>query len=369
MRYPHESRRDFVKRAVVMGVSAPLLRGSLTDLTAGIQSKPLGVALVGLGSLSTNQIAPALKKTTRCRLAGIVTGTPAKAARWKAEHGLADRSIYDYTTMHRMADNPDIDIVYVVTPNALHAEHTIAAARAGKHVLCEKPMETSVEKCEEMIAACRAAKRLLAIGYRCQFEPHHSEIVRLVRQRTFGDLRIIEAGLAFPIGDPSQWRLKRALAGGGPLMDVGIYALQSARMLTGEEPTLVSALEVKTDGVKFKEVEESMTFQLTFPSGVVAHCATSYKVPGINRVTAFADRGSFGLEPAYEYSGIRGWRSDKVPLRYDPIDQFAVEMDDFARCITTGAPTRVPGEEGLRDVRLLMAIYEAARSGRTVKVG
>jgi predicted dehydrogenase len=241
---------------------APFAKGGADPRAATATTRPggsrasLGVALVGLGSLSTNQIAPALAKTANCRLAGIVTGSPDKAARWTTRYGLPDRSVYDYSTMARMVDNPDIDIVYVVTPNAMHAEHTIAAARAGKHVLCEKPMEVSVAKCEEMIAACTAADRRLAIAYRCRFDPLHLEVARLAREKVFGDVRIIDAAFGFPIGDPRQWRLRKALAGGGPMMDVGIYALQSARMFTGEEPVSVTALTTTTDPVKFAEVEE-----------------------------------------------------------------------------------------------------------------
>lgn len=331
--------------------------------------KSLGVALVGLGSLSTHQLAPALRKTTRCHLAGIVTGTPAKAAEWQARHGIPDRSVYDYGTMARMADDPDIDIVYVVTPNALHAEHAIAAARAGKHVLCEKPMEVSAERCEAMIAACRQAGVRLAVGYRCRFEPLHLECARLARERAFGETRMVEAAFGFAIGDPAQWRLRRALSGGGALMDVGIYALQSARMITGQEPVAVSAQEVKTDAAKFAEVDESMAFQLTFADGTLASCATTYRVPGLNHLTVYAERGSYGLAPAYDYDGNRGWRGDGAPLSFDDVDPFAAEMDDFARCIVTGEPSRVAGEEGLRDVRLLTAIYEAARTGTTVRVG
>ncbi len=360
------TRRAFIERSAVLAAGALMSRPALPPLPTGRTHKPLGVALVGLGSLSTNQIAPALLRTADCTLAGIVTGTPAKAARWKTQYNLPDRSIYDYTTMERMADNPDIDIVYVVTPNALHAEHSILAARAGKHVLCEKPMEVSVERCEAMIVASKAANRQLAIGYRCQFEPHHLECVRLAKERVLGDVKLISAGFGFPIGDPTQWRLNKALAGGGPLMDVGIYALQSARMLAGEEPVAVSAMMVNTDPVKFKDIEESMTFQLTFPSGVIADCRTSYKVSGMNGFTAYTARGAFGVEPAYGYAGIKAWRSDGVALRFDPIDHFVAELDDFARCVRTGAPTKVPGEEGLRDIRIMMAAYEAARTGRAV---
>jgi predicted dehydrogenase len=362
------SRRDFVRMTAIAAAGVPLVRPLASRVTPTRQPKPLGFALVGLGSLSTNQIAPALQKTKNCKLAAIVTGTPAKAAKWKAQYGIPDRSIYDYSTMARMADNPDIDVVYVVTPNALHAEHTIKAAKAGKHVLCEKPMEVSSERCQRMIDACKAAGRQLAIGYRCRFEPHHREVERIAREREMGEVRLIESGFGFSIGDPTQWRLKRALAGGGPLMDVGIYSIQAAEMIAGQYPVAVAAMETKTDPVKFSEVEESLTFELKFANGISASCTTTYKVNGFNRATAYAERGSFGLTPAFNYDGIKGWRSDRKEVRFDEIDQFATEMDDFANCIMTGKPTSVPGEMGMRDVRTMMAIYEAARTGRTVRI-
>lgn len=355
-------RRDFVRTAACT-VGAPLL------LRRGRMEQPkLGVALVGLGALSTNQIAPALQKTTRCRLAGIVTGSPDKAARWQSQYGIPARSTYTYDTMSRMADNRDIDIVYVVTPNALHGEHTIAAARAGKHVLCEKPMEVSTERCEAMMAACAAADRLLSIAYRCQFEPHHLECVRLAREQELGPVRLIEAGFGFSIGDPAQWRLKKTLAGAGPMFDVGIYCVQTARMITGEEPTSVTALETKTNPAKFSEVEETVTFQLAFPGGALASCATSY-VTGMNEFTVRTERGSFGMRPAYDYFGNRGFRSDGKAFAFPSVDTIAAELDDFARCIVTGAPSRVPGEEGVRDVKILLAALESARTGREVALG
>jgi len=340
------------------------------DLIVGrAQPKPLGFALVGLGSLSTNQIAPALRKTKHCRLAAIVTGTPSKVPQWKARYGIPDRAVYDYATMGRLAENPDVDVVYIVTPNALHARDTIKAARAGKHVLCEKPMEVTTERCRQMIAACKAANRQLAIGYRCRFEPHHVEMLRIAKEKELGEVRLIESGFGFAIGDPTQWRLKHALAGGGPLMDVGIYSIQSAEMIAGQYPVAVSGMTTKTDPVKFKEVEESMTYELKFANGISASCTTTYKVNGFNRTTAYADRGTFGLTPAFNYDGIKGWRSDRKPLDAPEIDQFATEMDDFASCIINNKPTSVPGEMGLRDVRTMMALYESARTGRVVKLG
>ncbi|MEJ0091034.1 MAG: Gfo/Idh/MocA family oxidoreductase [Limisphaerales bacterium] len=361
------NRRDFIKATSLAAASLPFI-GALSSVRAAEPGRKLGFALVGLGSLSTHQIAPALQKTNFCKLAGIVTGTPAKAAKWKAQYNLPDRSIYNYDTMEQMADNPDIDVVYVVTPNALHAEHTIKAAKAGKHVLCEKPMEVSSEKCQQMIDACKKAGRQLAIGYRLHFEPNNLECVRLAREKVFGGLKFIEADFGFRIGDPTQWRLNRALAGGGPLMDVGIYALQATRYITGEEPVSVTAVQTVTDPVKFKEVEETIAWQLKFSSGIVATSTSTYNFNGLARYQAFAENGWFELAPAYGYDGIQGRRSDGKLINLESGDQFAAEMDDFAQCILNNRPTTVPGEEGLRDVKILMAIYEAAKTGKTVKL-
>jgi predicted dehydrogenase len=363
MKSPFVSRRDFLKTSTLAVAGLPLL-GAL----AAEPKRKIGFALCGLGSLSTHQIAPALQQSQFCRLAGIVTGTPAKAARWKSQYNIPDRSIYNYDTMAQMVDNHDIDVVYVVTPNALHAESAIKAAKAGKHVLCEKPMETSVEKCQQMIDACRAAKRQLAIGYRLHFEPNNLECVRLAREKVFGGLKSIKAGFGFAIGDPKQWRLNKALSGGGPMMDVGIYALQAMRYLSGQEPVSVSAIATTTDKVKFRDIEETLAWQMKFPGGILASGNTTYGFDGNNFFTAQAERGSFGLEPAYNYHGIQGTRSDGKTIELPDMNQFAAEMDDFAQCILENRPTRVPGEEGLRDVKIMMAIYESARTGKAVNL-
>ncbi|UNK50804.1 Gfo/Idh/MocA family oxidoreductase [Lysobacter sp. S4-A87] len=363
---PEVSRRQFLASTAAV-MAAPFISTSSTRARAQ-ESRKLGVAICGLGKLSTDQIAPALLKTKHCRLAGIVTGTSAKATAWKAKYGIAADSVYSYDTMHRMADNTDIDFVYVVTPNALHAQHTIQAAQAGKHVFCEKPLEISVERCQQMIDACRSAGRLLGTAYRCQYDPHHLECIRLVREQEFGKPTIVQAGFAIDVGTPDQWRLKRTLAGGGALMDVGIYALQATRYLTGEEPILVSALETKTDPVKFAEVDESMVWTTRFPSGVVAYCSTSYKAGRIQNLRVNAERGWFELDPAFFYDGNHGRRSDGKEIRFPQVDLFAAEMDDFARCILESRPTRVPGEEGMRDVRIMQAIYESARTGRAISL-
>jgi predicted dehydrogenase len=367
-------RRQFFKELAGLGAAAWALHAksaaAQAPTPAPAPGKKLGFALVGLGSLSENQIAPALaEKTKLCKLAGLVSGHPDKAKAWAKKYGVPESSIYSYENFDRIKDNPEIDVVYVVLPNSMHAEYTIRAAKAGKHVLCEKPMAVSVKECDDMIAACKAAKRKLAIGYRLHFEPNNLELVRLAREKTFGAVKVIEAAAGFPIGDPTQWRLNKALAGGGSLMDIGIYALQAARYISGEEPVAVSAQWSITDPVKFKPgVDESVLFTLKFPSGVIANCASSYAT-GLNRYRASAERGWFEVQPALNYQGIKGRvRTESGPKDFDfpQIDQFATEMDDFSDCILNDKQTRVPGEEGRRDLRIITAIYKAAASGKTV---
>ena len=367
------SRRDFLAGACGTALAAGGLASALQPktLSAGTTSqvKKIGFALVGLGSLSTNQLAPAFAKTKHCRLAGIVTGTPAKEKKWADKYGISRENIYNYETFDQVAKNPNIDVIYVVLPNSMHAEYTIRAAEAGKHVLSEKPMANSAEDCRKMIAACKRAGRKLAVGYRCQFEPHHLQAIRFAREKTFGEMKFIDAGFGFRIGDPTQWRLKKSLAGGGAMMDVGIYALQACRYLAGQEPIAISAQETKTDAKKFAEVDETICWEMTFPSGLIASCSTTYAFSGMNNFSVYATEGNFGLGPAYGYGGIKGWTSrDDGPLAFGAVDHFAAEMDDFAQCILNDRPSKVPGEEGLRDLTVIEAIYQSIHTGKTVEI-
>ena len=365
-------RRTFIRQTAT-GILSTAALGSSPFYIGSARAdqhneRNLGFALVGLGGLSTNQIAPALAKTKHCRLAGVVSGTPAKIERWQKQYNIPAKNCYSYDTYDQIADNPEIDIIYVVLPNSMHAEYTIRAAQLGKHVLCEKPMANSAKDCEDMIAACKKADRKLAIGYRCQFEPHHKRCIEFAREETFGKLKMIEAGFGFRIGNPNQWRLKHEYAGGGALMDVGIYALQACRYLSGEEPIEISATETKTDPVKFAEVDESITWTMKFKNGVNAYCSTTYAFSGINRFNAYATQGNFGLNPGYSYGGITGKTSKGDPITFPAIDQFAAELDDFALCVKNNRESRVPGEEGLRDLIAIEAIYESIRTGKKVQL-
>ncbi len=328
------------------------------------KEKKLGIALVGLGGYSSYQLAPALQQTRNCYLAGIVTGTPSKERSWAAQYGIPAQNIYNYENFDRIADNKAIDIVYVVLPIAMHKAFTIRAAQAGKHVICEKPMALNVGECRAMIEACKKANRLLSIGYRLHFEPYNLEMMRLGQQKIFGAVQTVDCANGYVWGsDVSSWRLKRALAGGGGLMDMGVYAVQGARYVTGEEPITVTAREEKTRPDIFSEVDETVYFELQFPGGTVANGISSYN-KNLNHLKAKAENGWFDLSRAYRYNGMEGATS-KGAMNFDPnVNQQALQMDDFAQCILQNKTSRVPGEEGLNDMRVIEAIYRSIKSGK-----
>lgn len=337
---------------------------SSTTTEAG-STRKLGVALVGLGKYSEGELAPALEKTTNCRLAGIVTGTPEKAEDWKKKYNIPDKNIYDYKNFDQIADNPDIDIVYVVLPNSMHAEYTIRAAKAGKHVICEKPMAMNPEECQQMIDACKKANRQLSVGYRLHFEPHNREMMRLGQKEVFGKVNQIVAENAQVQDESSPWRLGRGVGGGGPLRDVGIYCLQGAIYTKGQIPIAVTAkYHPVTDPEKFSKIEEGMDFQLYFADGTTANCKTSFN-DKYNKLRADAAKGWFELSPAYAYDGLEG-KTSQGDMEIENVPQQARQMDAFADCILTNKPTTVPGEMGKRDVQLIQAIFEAAKSGKKV---
>ncbi len=365
-----QSRRRFLLHAGISALAIPTLTDAFgKPITSEVQQpgRKLGVALVGLGSYSKNQLAPALQLTQNCRLAGIVTGTPAKAEEWMKKYDIPKANVYDYKTFDRIIDNKDIDVVYVVLPNSMHREYVVRAAQAGKHVICEKPMAITPSDCQAMIDACKKADRQLAIGYRLHYEPFTKEVMRLGQEKVFGPVRFVEASDAFKIGDPTQWRMKKALAGGGALMDVGIYAIQGARYVTGEEPISVTAqFSPKTDPQKFKDIEETLFWQFQFPSGAVSNSTTSYTA-GVERLYASCQDGWFELAPAFGYGPLKG-RTRKGPIEMPVVNHQAMHMDGVCKDLLDGKklPNHITGEEGLRDVKLLQAIYRAAETGRKI---
>ncbi len=359
---PPVSRRRFLGQISAVAALALAPRWSQA-LDRPAPAKKLGVALVGLGGYSTGQLGPALRLTEYCRLAGVVTGDPAKGAQWAKDYGFPEKNIHGYDTMHRLADNPDIDIVYVVTPNGLHAEHCVAAAKAGKHVICEKPMGRTVAECDTILTACAAAKVRLSIGYRLHFDPYHEELRRLVRTKEFGPFMKMGGGFAFRMTTP-QWRAENPLAGGGPLMDLGVYVIQESCMAAGAAPAAVTAhTRPKARPEFFRDVEETIEWTMEFADGARSECFTSYN-DGRNQFRAEAERGWFEVSPAFSYRSLKGATS-RGPLSFEPpVNQQARQMDGFAQGVLTGRPSPVPGEMGRRDLTIIEAIYAAAASGK-----
>jgi predicted dehydrogenase len=366
------SRRSFLQRTGIgAGATAavmilPSFIPAAAKKTIPYTGKKLNIALVGLGNYAT-YLAYGLESCQYCTLAGIVTGHPEKAEHWKKKYNIADKNIYNYQNFDEIIHNKDIDVVYVVLPNSMHKEYVIRAAKAGKHVIVEKPMALNAADCKEMIDACKTAGVQLAVGYRLHYEPYHLEIKRLGQQKVFGQVRLIEVSLGYKTGDPSEWRLHKALSGGGPLMNVGIYCIQASRYVLGEEPVSVTAqFGPNTDPVLFAEVEASITWQLDFPSGAVANSSSTYNC-GVDRFYASADEGFFELSPAVSYGPFRG-RTGKGELKFEDINQQTTQMDEMAKVILANQPlpNHITGEEGMKDLKIMEAIYESSRTGKKV---
>jgi predicted dehydrogenase len=367
------SRRNFLKTTAGSIAAVPVLtsRAGAQVRVPEPPGRKLGWALVGLGSLSINQIMPAFAKCEKSKLVAFVSGHRDKADKLAARYGVEAANIYNYENFDSIKNNPAIDIVYIVLPNGMHAEYTVRALQAGKHVLCEKPMANTPAECEQMISAATTAARKLMVAYRLRYEPFNNALIKVARDQEFGRTRVILADAGFPIGDPTQWRLNKKMAGGGSMMDIGIYALNASRYLTGEEPVELNAMmDTTPNDPRFREVEENILFQLRFPSGVIANCTSSYGAP-FNRFRVVGTNGWAELEPALSYNGLRmrAGAGGKVEERLHPvIDHFAAEMDHLSDCVMTDKPPLTPGEEGLKDMRIISAVYQAAAGRGTVKL-
>lgn len=361
----HFSRRSFLQYAGA-GAGSLLLPSAFTPQHKKYTGRKLNIALCGLGRYA-GYLAEGLQQAEYCRLAGIITGTPAKAENWKQQYNIPEKNIYNYQNFDAIGSNKDIDVVYIVLPNAMHKEYSIRTAKAGKHVIVEKPMAINADDCREMIKACKDANVQMAVGYRLHFEPYNMEIKRLGQEKVFGQVRLIETSLGYKTSDPKEWRLNKALAGGGPLMNIGIYCVQAARYVTGEEPVSVTAqFGPITNKALFSQVEESLTWQLNFPGGAVSTSSSSYNC-SIDRFFASADKGFFELSPAISYGPFKG-RTSNGEMKFPEINQQAVQCDAIAQFLLENKtlPAHITGEEGLKDLIVMDAIYKAAASGGKV---
>ncbi len=362
------SRRTLIKSLGLTGAGAIISPQFLWSRQSGKKDR-LGVALVGLGYYSTDLLAPALQQTKHCYLAGIVTGTPAKAETWKKKYNIRDKNIYNYQNFDDIANNDEIDVVYVVLPPSMHEEYVVRAANAGKHVWCEKPMAITEDECDRMIKACNKNKRKLAIGYRLQHEPNTKAYRRIVNQKRLGKVLKLEDAAGYVENRTNHWKQIREL-GGGVMLDMGVYAIQGARLGTGMEPlSVVSAKTSTTRPDIYRDgLAETAIATLEFPGGVLANIKTSFG-ENVNFMNIYCEKGDIEMEPFSAYAGVKG----KSPLGeintpYQVPWQQANQMDDDARSIINNQSMLVPGEEGLRDIRIVEAILKSAATGESVKL-
>jgi predicted dehydrogenase len=364
------SRRKFIQSTGISAASLPLISKSHPFFENTFSSQDdtlLRVAVMGLGSYA-NRVARAMESCTRAKITGVVSGTPSKITDWQARYGIQDKNCYNYDTIEEIKSNPDIDAVYIITPNALHCQQAIQVAEAGKHVICEKPMAINAEEGQKMINACKKANVKLLIGYRMHFEPKTLEAISLRKLGALGKIMFFQGLSGFRIGNPNQWRLNKELAGGGAMMDIGIYSINGARYMIGEEPDWVTAQETKTDPIKFKEgVDETIQFQMGFPSGAVASCLSTYSMRDLDRFYLNGTKGHVEMQPSTGYGPIMG-KTHLGPLKGAIVTHQTVQMDAMSGIILNNekAPVAVNGEEGLKDMKIIDAIYKACASGQKI---
>ena len=358
-----QSRRQFLKQAALLSSSV-----GFPAIWTKYYKPKLGVALVGLGYYSTDLLAPALQLTQHCELKGIVTGTPSKIPRWQRQYGIEDSNVYSYETMPEIANNDDIDVIYIVLPTGLHSKYAVIGANTGKHIWCEKPMAKSVGECQDIINACTANRVKLSIGYRMQHEPNTRNLMRMASDRPFGRITSASAEAGYYDGRTDHWKQNKAL-GGGALYDMGVYCINGLRYAVGSEPVAVDSARHTTKRPEiYHEVDETTEFQLEFPDGARGQGITSLG-QGFNRLHVKCASGWYTLEPFQAYSGVSGRLSNGIRLSAHPANQQARQMDNDALAIKNSQDVFVPGEEGLRDIQVVEAIYKSAATGSRVLVG
>lgn len=341
--------------------------------------RKLGVALVGLGEYAETSIAPEIVAACEhVRLAGVVTSDPrGKGSRWAAKYGFQESAVYSYETMDRMADNPDIDFVHVATPTGKHCEHTIAAARAGKHVMVEKPMAISVSECQRMMDACDKAGVKLGVNYRLLWEPHHRTMIELARSGEHGKIKCITAEFSWKRGDIKPWLIDPTLAGRGAFWDTGVYLIQAGCYLTGENPSRITAVPTTTRDVYPSTIEETMSVVLQYPSGAVLLGRSSYAAY-LQTLICACENGTFRCDGAPLGGTTFGQTIAALPnpkavesssgqtIKHKDTMQVAVLLDAFAQSIMSSSPFPADGHMGLRDVTILEAAYRSIASATSI---
>jgi glucose-fructose oxidoreductase len=359
------NRRQFLKRA---GTALAAASVGFPAILIPKKKEMLGVALVGLGGYASGRLAPGLQLTEHCELRGIVTGSPEKIPQWQERYGIPDSNVYNYENMHEVANNDTIDVIYIVTPPALHAPYAIIGSEAGKHVWCEKPMAMNEEECQAIMDAAEKNRVQLTIGYRMQHEPNTQTLIRYGREKTYGAVTGVKTGAGYSGAhrDPANWR-RIGNMGGGALYDMGVYPINAARYATGMEPVAVSGRQWSEREEMYSDVDEFTEFTLEFPDGILASGETSFG-KSTNYLDVDCENGWYRLRPFQSYSGVQGETSNGTQLAPDPDHQQARQMDNDALSIIENRNPIVPGSEGLADIRIAQAIMKSSKTGSRIEL-
>jgi predicted dehydrogenase len=364
------SRREFLQKLTASSLIFPLLNEAKGYDHPTIYDGPiLKVAIMGLGSYGT-RVAEAMKNCKAAKLTGVISGTPSKIKDWQSKYGIPEKNCYNYENFDKIKNNKDIDAVYIITPNALHKDQAIRVAKAGKHVISEKPMSINAADGQAMVDACKNANVKLLVGYRMHFEANTLEIIKMRKAGDFGPVKFFQGLSGFRIGDPKQWRLNKELSGGGAMMDIGVYSVNGARYMIGEEPIWVTAQETKTDPDKFKEgIDETIQFQFGFPGGAVASCLSTYTMNYLDKFFLNGEKGFAEMQPSTGYGPIKAW-TNKGELSFEHITHQTTQMDEMSAILLQNKKPIVPvdGEEGVRDLKIMDAIFLAAKTGKKIEL-
>jgi predicted dehydrogenase len=333
----------------------------------------VGYAVIGLGGISQVAVLPAFAHSEHAELIAVVSGDKAKAEKLGAD--FKAQSAYSYKEYAECLKNPRVEAVYIATPPGEHEKYAVAAAKAGKHVLCEKPLAANVQQARKMVEACRRNKVRFMTAYRKYFEPSTVTLKKMISSGELGRIDVIHTlfGELRPYGDNSPaWLFSKKLCGGGPLMDLGVYCVNTCRWLVGEDPVAAEARSWVRDKRRFKEVEEGIAFRLDFKSGLILQGTAAYSSVFSSFVHVHGEKGWAALSPAFAFEEERRL-SGKIAGKwfeqaFGAIDEFAPELDEFARCIREGRDPEPSGVQGLRDLLIIDAIYKAAKTGKTVKI-
>jgi glucose-fructose oxidoreductase len=341
---------------------------ALFDANQG-NSKKIRYAVVGLGWIAQETILPGFHGARNSELVALITDDAEKAEELREKYDVSET--LDYDGYDNFLRSGKVDAVYITLPNHLHKDYSVRAAKAGIHVLCEKPMANNVAECEEMIRAAEEYKIKLMIAYRLHFEPANLKAIEVAQSGQLGDLRIFSSVFSQQVPEGNV-RLKKS-AGGGPLMDMGVYPINASRYLFREEPIEVTAVGANNGDPRFSEVHEMVAAVLRFPAEKLAVLTCSFGAAAADAYQVVGTKGEMWLQPAFDYHTQPKMRlkigDQEQESKFDKVDQFGGEIEYFSRCILEDREPEPSGQEGLADIRIVEALIESARSGKSVELG